>query len=81
MSRLPPLAESAIQYVHVQALPDNILIHWEWIQCPFHIREPSLITQALIKEFPEIPESELNAAVEAGWQELEIVRQDSRITF
>lgn len=39
-------------------------------------REPSLITQALIKEFPEIPESELNAAVEAGWQELEAVRQD-----
>ena len=39
-------------------------------------REPSLIAQALAKEFPDISMDELNAAVEAGWHELEAVRQD-----
>ena len=37
---------------------------------------PELIAQSLIKEFPDIPASEITDAVNAGWKELEAVRQD-----
>lgn len=37
---------------------------------------PELIAQSLIKEFPDIDASEITDAVNAGWKELEAVRQD-----
>ena len=37
---------------------------------------PELIAQELIKEFPDIPTNEINAAVQAGWKELDAVRHD-----
>ena len=37
---------------------------------------PELIAQSLIKEFPDIDASEITDAVNAGWRELEAVRQD-----
>ncbi len=39
-------------------------------------KEPKLILQALIAEFPEIPTDELNEAVLAAWEELHNVRTD-----
>jgi predicted nucleotide-binding protein (sugar kinase/HSP70/actin superfamily) len=39
-------------------------------------REPALILQSLVKEFPEIPEAELKDAVYAAWTELDNVRHD-----
>jgi predicted CoA-substrate-specific enzyme activase len=39
-------------------------------------REPALILQSLVKEFPEIPETELKDAVYAAWTELDNVRHD-----
>ena len=37
---------------------------------------PELITQSLIKEFPDIPAAEITDAVNAAWQELDNVRHD-----
>ena len=37
---------------------------------------PELIAQELIKEFSDIPADEITAAVNAGWAELDAVRQD-----
>ena len=41
-------------------------------------REPALIAQSLAKEFPEISTDELNAAVNAAWDELNNARNDMR---
>ena len=37
---------------------------------------PELVAQELIKEFTDIPASEITSAVNAGWAELDAVRQD-----
>ena len=41
-------------------------------------KEPALIAQSLAKEFPEIPSEELNAAVNAAWDEMTAARNDMR---
>ena len=41
-------------------------------------RDQKTVSEALIKEFSEIPPKEILAAVQAGWQELDQVRLDTR---
>lgn len=41
-------------------------------------RDQKTVSEALIKEFKEIPSKEILAAVQAGWKELDQARQDTR---
>ena len=48
-------------------------------QNPFmNFRDLDIITSTLVKEFPDIPESEVRAAASAAWDELEAARDDMR---